>query len=127
MREAAPHYNAKMRMYNLIQSIKPDLVGTEYVHKNPFNRTGDPKYDWKFDVYFELGNRKVAIEVDDKIGHSSRRSFEKREQKRNYLKSVAIELFAFPRKWIVGKHAYDDDVFLEELRLKDREKLWYYN
>jgi hypothetical protein len=127
MREAAPHYNAKMRMYNLIQSIKPDLVGTEYVHKNPFNRTGDPKYDYKFDVYFELDNRKVAIEIDDKVGHTSKRSSEKRYFKKTFLKSVGIELYAFPRKWVVGRKAFNDAVFLEELRLKGREKLWYYN
>jgi hypothetical protein len=113
-------------MLELIKSINPDKVDVEYIYRNPFNRTADPKYDWKFDVYFELGRRKVAIEVDDKVGHSSTRSFEKREAKRVFLKSVGIELFAWPRKWIIGKRAYSDDVFIEELRLKEREKLWYY-
>lgn len=128
MREAAPHYNAKMRMYKLVMSTtpRPDAVEFEYPYKNPFNRDGDPKWDWKFDVYFCLDNRKVAIEIDDKIGHSSKRSFEKRQVKREFLKSVGIELFGFPRKWIVGKRAFRDDVFLEELHLRKVEDIvWY--
>ena len=114
-------------MYNLIQSTKPDLVATEYPYKNPFNRDGDPKWDWKFDVYFSLGNRKVAVEIDDKVGHTSKRSFQKRQEKKNYLKSVGIELFGFPRKWVVGRRAFNDDVFLEELHVKKEEETeWYF-
>ena len=54
----------------------------EHISHNPSNPTNDPKWEYKFDVYFELGGRKVAIEVDDKVGHSSTRSFQKREIKK---------------------------------------------
>jgi hypothetical protein len=128
MREAAPHYNAKMRMYALVMSTepKPRILNMEHVYTNPFNETGDSNYDWRFDVYFESKYRKVAIEIDDKVGHTSKRSFQKRQAKKIYLNAVGVELFGFPRKWVVGRKAFNDDVFLEELHLKKEEATeWY--
>jgi hypothetical protein len=128
MTEADPHFNAKMKMYNAVQNVipKPSKVEMEHIYPNPNNKSGDPLYDWKFDVYLEIdflnylrgGNpRKIAIEVDGKIGHTSKTSFHNREFKTAYLKQKGIELFAWPRKWIHGRKAYPIEVFLEEMHL----------
>ena len=64
-----------------------------------------------------MGWRKFAIEVDGKIGHTSKRSHEKREAKKEYLKTQGITLFGFATKWVVGKEMLADSLFYEELGL----------
>jgi hypothetical protein len=86
----------------------------EYQYPNPFS----PEFPWRFDIYAELwDNRKIAIEVDGKVGHSSKRSFDKRQAKTNYLASRGIELYGFPTGWVTGRHMLPDCTFLEEMHL----------
>lgn len=110
-----PHVKAQRRMYDMIkQELNPQEITLEKIYLNPWNRTGDPKYDWKFDVYFNYFGRKIAIEIDDK--HKLTRTvLKKREHKINYLATKEIELFAFPRKWIVGKKVLPLTAFIEEM------------
>lgn len=125
--EGEPHSKAKLRLFKIVSDTDPEpvLVDTEYQYSNPFNKD----YPWRFDCYFEViypnGNiRKVALEVDDKF-HNTYKSRKKREHKIEYLKTKGIELFAWPRKWIIGKDAYEDQVFLEELHLKKDDRKWF--
>jgi hypothetical protein len=117
-----PHRKAQERMYLMVYNIPfTESCTLEKIYPNPWNRTGNPEYDWKFDVYFEYHDRKVAIEVDDK--HKlTHRVIKSREHKINYLRLHGIELFAWPRKWIIGRDALDDDIFLTELRLPHFEE-----
>lgn len=112
--EGTSHQKAKKRLYNLIAATGPKLIEQEYVYPNPLNEG----YPWRFDVYAEFWDgRKIAVEVDGKVGHTSRRSFEKRQLKKLYLKDFGIELYGFPTQWIVSRKALSDMTFLEELGL----------
>jgi hypothetical protein len=112
--ESHYHQRAKQRLYDLIAATGPRIIQMEYVYGNPFN----PEYPWKFDVYAELHDgRKIAIEVDGKIGHTSKRSHEKREAKKQYLADRGIELYAFPTKWVISRKQLPDSLFLEEMHL----------
>ncbi len=112
--ESHYHQRAKQRLYDLIAAIGPRIIQMEYVYGNPFN----PDFPWKFDVYAELRDgRKIAIEIDGKIGHTSKRSHQKRQAKTEYLADRGIELYAFPTKWVVSKRQLADSLFLEEMRL----------
>jgi hypothetical protein len=112
--EGTSHQKAKKRLYNLIAATGPKLIEQEYVYTNSI----DPEYPWRFDLYAEFWNgRKIAVEVDGKVGHSSRRSYEKRRAKKLYLKTYGIELYGFPTKWIIGRKPVADMLFLEELGL----------
>jgi hypothetical protein len=138
MTESPRHFNAKTRLFYLVLNTHPcpSVVDREYVYPNPKNLTGDPKWDWKFDCYTEIifGDknfriRKIAMEVDGQNrdgekGHSSKKSFEKREFKKQYLKSKGIELYAWPRPWIIGRKALPDEDFLKELNLV-RSQEWF--
>jgi hypothetical protein len=112
--EGRPHLRAKQRLYNLVNAVGPKILVQEYQYPNPFN----PEYPWVFDIFVELWDgRKFAIEVDGKIGHTSKRSHEKREAKKEYLKTQGIALFGFSTKWIIGKAMLPDSLFYEELNL----------
>ena len=105
---------AKQRLYDLVYAVGPRIIVQEYQYPNPFN----PEYPWAFDIYAELWDgRKIAIEVDGRIGHTSKRSHEKREAKKEYLKVQGIVLFGFPTKWIIGRDSLPDSLFYEELGL----------
>ena len=112
--EGNMHQRAKQRLYNLISSIGPKTIEKEHEFPNPI----DPAFPWRFDIFAELWDgRRIAIEVDGKIGHTSKRSHEKRQAKTAYLKLHGIELFSFPTKWLQGRKQLGDALFLEELRL----------
>jgi hypothetical protein len=112
--EGTSHQRAKQRIYDLIKATGPKIIEQEYVYPNPL----DPQYDWRFDVYAEFWDgRKIAIEVDGKVGHTSRRAHEKRRVKKLYLKTYGIELYGFPTKWLVSRKPLGDMLFLEELGL----------
>jgi hypothetical protein len=112
--EGRSHLKAKQRLYNLVNIIGPKYIVQEYQYPNPFS----PEFPWRFDIYCELwDDRKIAIEVDGKVGHSSKRSFEKRQAKTNYLASRGIELYGFPTAWVTGKRMLPDCTFLEEMHL----------
>ncbi len=112
-----PHRKAQERMLFMVSDTPfTENCTLEKIYPNPWNRSGDPKYDWKFDVYFEYHDRKIAIEVDDKH-RLTHRVIKSREHKIKYLKEQGIELFAWPRKWIIGNKPLDDEVFLAELRI----------
>jgi hypothetical protein len=114
--ESHYHQRAKQRLYDLIiNASHPQRIAMEYVYGNPFN----PEYPWKFDVYAELRDgRKIAIEIDGKIGHTSKRSHQKRQAKKEYLADRGIELYAFPTKWVISSRALADSLFCEEMRLQ---------
>jgi hypothetical protein len=112
--EGSSHQKAKQRLYNLINAVGPKMLVQEYQYPNPFC----PEFPWVFDIFVELWDgRKFAIEVDGKIGHTSKRSHEKREAKKEYLKTQGIALFGFSTKWIIGKAMLPDSLFYEELNL----------
>lgn len=114
--ESKSHLRAKQRLYNLVNAVGPRTLVQEYQYPNPFN----PEYPWQFDIYCELWDgRKIAIEVDGKIGHTSKRSHEKREAKKEYLKTQGIALFGFSTKWIVSRNQLPDHIFMEELGLNE--------
>jgi hypothetical protein len=97
-----------------VSFVQPAKVELEYEYANPFNAN----WPWRFDLYFELANgRKVAVEIDGKVGHSSYRAKKKREAKIAYLKSKGIELFAFPTPWVYGRKMLPDLLFYEEMHL----------
>jgi hypothetical protein len=104
-------------MYRVIELLNPSVLDTEYPYHNPENVDNDPKWDWKFDVYFEIGERKIAIEIDGKKGHNSKKSKEKRDKKIEYLRTQGIELYAWSPKWINGKKKLPTELFLEEMNL----------
>ena len=111
--EGVNHRKAKQRLYDLITAIRyTKYIAKEYEYPNPFY----PDYPWRFDLYFELwNNRKVVIEIDGKVGHSSKKATQKREWKVAWLKTQGIELFAFPTPWVVGKRALPDELYYDEL------------
>ena len=113
--EGPNHRKAKARLYELIKTIAPNIIGREFEYPNPFH----PDYPWRFDLYFEIWakKRKVAIEIDGKVGHSSKKAKEKRAAKIKYLNKQGIELFAFPTAWVVGKRALPDQLYYDELHL----------
>ena len=112
--EGKNHQKAKQRLYNLIKATKPKFIAKEHEYPNPIY----PDYPWRFDIYVELHNgRRIAIEIDGKVGHSSKKAKDKRAAKIRYLDLQHIELFGFPTPWVVGKRALPDKLFLEELHL----------
>ena len=124
MKEYPKHYKAKQRILEMVLPLEPHTIETEYMYHNPDNVEYDPKWEYRFDVYFEIGNRKVAVEVDGWKGHWSRKNREqtkgsiyKRHFKIEYLKSKGIELYAFPVKDLVGKKKIPSELFLQEMNL----------
>jgi hypothetical protein len=112
--EGTSHQKAKKRLYNLIAATGPKIIQEEYVYPNPV----DPAYPWRFDIYCEFwGGRKLAIEVDGSVGHTTKRSHQKRQVKKLYLQTYGIELYGFPTKWVHGRKPVSDMIFLEELGL----------
>jgi hypothetical protein len=112
--EGVNHRKAKARLSDLITAIGPKFIDKEYEYPNPFY----PDYPWRFDLYVELWNtRRIAIEIDGKVGHSSKKAKQKREAKIAYLKLQGIELFGFPTPWVWGKRMLPDQLFYEELHL----------
>ena len=112
--ESHYHQRAKQRLYDLVKEAGAETVQMEYVYGNPFQ----PDYPWKFDVYAEFRDgRKIAIEIDGKVGHTSKRSHQKRQAKKDYLADRGIELYAFPTKWVRSKAELPDELFLEEMGL----------
>ena len=108
------HQRAKQRLYDLINATGPKTIEKEYEYPNPFNA----QFPWRFDLFCELWDgRKLAIELDGKVGHTSKRSHEKRRAKTTYLKTMGIELYGFPTKWVQGRKQLGDMLFLEELGL----------
>ena len=108
--EGTSHQKAKKRLYDLIAATGPRIIEQEYIYTNSL----DPEFPWRFDVYAELWDgRKIGIEVDGKVGHTSKRSFEKRQAKTYYLASQGIELYGWPTKWIQGRNPLSDMLFLE--------------
>lgn len=113
--EGPNHQKAKDRLYKLIKATAPKFIAKEHEYPNPIY----PDYPWRFDLYVELDNgRRIAIEIDGKVGHSSKKAKDKRAAKIRYLDLQHIELFGFPTPWLVGKRALPDSLFLEELHLK---------
>jgi hypothetical protein len=122
--EYPQHAKAKQRILEILVPLTPQTLVTEYVYHNPDNVDNDPTYEWKFDAYFEIGNRKIAVEVDGWKGHWSKKNREqtkhnihKRHFKIEYLKSKGIELYAFPTKDLVGRKKLPPELFLEEMKL----------
>jgi hypothetical protein len=114
--EGNPHMKAKQRLYDLIKSIGPKLIEKEHEFPNPL----DANFPFRFDIYAELWDgRKLAVEVDGKIGHTSKRSHQKRQAKKEYLKLHGIELYGFPTKWVVGKRILPDSLYYDEMHLSD--------
>ena len=112
--ESHYHQRAKQRLYDLVKAAGAEIIQMEYVYGNPFT----PDYPWKFDVYAEFRDgRKIAIEIDGKIGHTSKRSHQKRQAKTEYLADRGIELYAFPTKWVISRKQLPDSLFYEEMRL----------
>jgi hypothetical protein len=112
--EGASHQKAKKRIYDLVNKTGPKTIGMEYMYPNPFS----PEFPWRFDVYAELKDgRRIAIEIDGKIGHTSKRSAQKRQAKKEYLQAVGIELYSFPTKWVAGRRMLPDSLFIEEIHL----------
>jgi hypothetical protein len=117
--EGPNHRKAKDRLYKLIKATSPKLIAREHEYPNPVW----PGYPWRFDIYCELHNgRRLAIEIDGKIGHSSKKAKDKRGAKKKYLQLQGIELFAFPTPWVVGKRALPDELYYEELHLEITHK-----
>lgn len=113
-REGFYHRKAKARLYDLIKAIGPKFLDTEYEYPNPMY----PDYPWRFDIYVELWDgRRMAIEIDGKVGHSSKKAKEKRETKKAWLKLQGIELFAFPTPWVFSRKQLPDQLFFDELHL----------
>lgn len=117
MTEYPQHLNAKWKMYNLLKLLDPKFIDTEYQFHNPENEDNDPRWEWRFDVYMEIGERKIAIEIDGKKGHNSKRSKEKRDKKIEYLLTQGIELYAWSPKWINGRKKLPTELFLQEMKL----------
>ena len=112
--EGTSHQRAKQRIYDLINATGPKLIEQEHEFPNPI----DPQFPWRFDVYCELWDgRKLAIEVDGKVGHTTKRAQKKREARKLYLKEHGIELYAFPTKWLIARKPLPDSLFLKELGL----------
>ena len=108
------HQRAKQRLYDLIKATGPKLIEKEHEFPNPIY----PEYPYRFDLYVELHDgRRIAIELDGRVGHTSKRSHEKRRAKVAYLKLHGIELYGFPVKWVVSRKPLGDMLFLEELGL----------
>ena len=108
------HQRAKQRLYDLINSIGPKLIEKEHEFPNPIY----PEYPYHFDLFVELWDgRRIAIEIDGKVGHTSKRAHKKRRAKIMYLKLHGIELFSFPTKWLCSRKPLPDQLFMEELRL----------
>lgn len=112
-----PHLKAQRRIYDIVEAAGAKNMMLEKIYPNPKNLDGDPKYEWKLDVYFEYKKRKIAVEIDDR--HKlTQNVIDKREFKIWFLKhKEKIELFAWPRKWVWGKTQMPDDLFLEEMHL----------
>jgi hypothetical protein len=124
MTEYPLHFKAKQFMFHMLERFKPGTIAMEYVYHNPNNIENDPRWEWKFDVYAEIGDRKIAVEIDDHKGHYSRKNhfqskenIAKRKFKINYLKEKGIELYAWARKDIIGKNSLEPYLFLEEMKL----------
>lgn len=112
--EGLNHRKAKRRLCNLIEAIGCKFVDTEYEYPNPFY----PDYPWRFDIFCIYHGRHIAIEIDGKVGHSSKKAKDKRAAKIRYLKQQDIELFAFPTAWVYSRKQLPDSLFIEELHLK---------
>jgi hypothetical protein len=122
--EYSQHSNAKDRILEMLVPLTPHTLVTEYVYHNPDNVDNDPNYEWRFDTYFEIGNRKIAVEVDGWKGHWStknrqqtKENIAKRDFKIKYLRTQGIELYAFPVKDLVGKKKLPTELFLQEMKL----------
>ena len=112
--EGKNHRKAKTRLFELIKAIGPKLLEKEHEYPNPVY----PDYPWYFDLYCELHNgRRIAIEIDGKVGHSSKKAKDKRIAKKSYLELQGIELFAFPTAWVYSKKQLPDQLFYDELHL----------
>ena len=111
--EGPNHLKAKARLCALIKAIGCKFVGTEYEFPNPFY----PDYPWRFDIFCIYHGRHIAIEIDGKVGHSSKKAKDKRAAKIKYLNKQGIELFAFPTAWVWSKRALPDQLFYDELHL----------
>jgi hypothetical protein len=112
--EGKAHLKAKARLYDLIKVIGPKFIEKEYEYPNPLYSD----YPWRFDIYTELWDgRRIAIEIDGKVGHSSKKAKDKRIAKKSYLELQGIELFAFPTAWVIGKRALPDQLYYDELHL----------
>jgi hypothetical protein len=114
--EGLNHRKAKRRLFDLIVKLPGiNSIDLEHEFPNPMY----PDYPWYFDIFVELHNgRRIAIEIDGKVGHSSKKAKDKRVAKKAYLELVGIELFAFPTPWVFGRKQLPDELFLEELHLK---------
>ena len=111
--EGPNHRKAKARLCALIKAIGCKFVDTEYEFPNPFY----PDYPWRFDIFCIYHGRHIAIEIDGKVGHSSKKAMQKREWKQAWLKTKGIELFAFPTAWVTGRKQLPDQLFYDELHL----------
>ena len=69
---------AKARLCKLIKAIGCKFIDTEYEYPNPFY----PDYPWRFDIFCIYHGRHIAIEIDGKVGHSSKKAKDKRDGKK---------------------------------------------
>ena len=106
----------KDRLYKLIKATRPKFIAKEHEYPNPFI----PTTHGALISIVELDNgRRIAIEIDGKVGHRLKKAKDKREAKKRYLELQRIELFAFPTPWVISKRSnYPTELFLEELHLK---------
>ena len=100
----------------------------------PF-RTGTRVEKYYFDVYAEKSNCNgwfyisktialpiwnmfdtIVIEVDGKIGYSTKRAYYNRQVKKEFCRQHDFRFFEFPTNWIVGENKLDKESFLEEIK-----------
>jgi hypothetical protein len=124
MTEYPQHARSKQKILEMLLPLEAQTLEVEFLYHNPNNPSYDPTWEWKFDVYLEIGDRKIAIEVDGDKGHRSKKNHEqtkenvaKRKFKINHLRTKGIELYAWHPKDIIGRKKLDPQLFLEEMKL----------
>ena len=105
--EGPNHQKAKDRLYKLIKATGSKFIAKEHEYPNPFY----PDYPWRFDIFCIYHGRHIAIEIDGKVGHSSKKAKDKRAAKKKYLEQQGIELFGFPTPWVWGSAHYPTSYF----------------
>ena len=100
--EGPNHRKAKTRLCELIKAIGCKFVDTEYEYPNPFY----PDYPWRFDIFCIYHGRHIAIEIDGKVGHSSKKLKINERQRKNILSSKALNYLHFLRHGFIAASNY---------------------
>lgn len=115
MVEGKKHKAAKKRVIEILKS-----KGIECHEEKPTGTTNTEvgKRDYRCDVlaYWKHNNTRVAIEVDGKVGHSTKWANHKMDIRNRALKRerdmLTIRLLT---NWLVGKNKLDDDLLWDEI------------